>query len=76
VATDGDIRERMLACLGEAGVRSDLVARPAGRSGLSCTVHADDLSAALAALHGHFFTSGDSAERSDTGLLSAEGANP
>jgi KamA family protein len=76
IATDADVHERMLGCLREAGVRSDLVARPAGRSGLSCTVHADDLSAALVALHGHFFTSDGRAERMETGLLSAEGAKP
>jgi aspartokinase len=76
VATDAEIRESLLACLREAGVRSDLVARPAGRSGLSCTVHADDLSAALAALHGSFFTSGNPAERAEEEVLSAEGGTP
>jgi aspartate kinase len=76
VATDAEIRENLLACLREAGVRSDLVARPAGRSGLSCTVHADDLSAALAALHGSFFTSGNPAERAEEEVLSAEGGTP
>jgi aspartokinase len=55
VAGDPQIRERMLACLSEAGVRCDLTARPSGRSGLSCFVHPDDLPAALSGLHDHFF---------------------
>lgn len=57
VAMDEEIRSRMLACLTEAGVRSDLVARPSGRSGLSFTVHADDLVPALSGLHESFFAS-------------------
>lgn len=55
VAGDGEIRERMLACLSGTGVRCDLTARPSGRSGLSCLVHPDDLAAALSGLHDHFF---------------------
>ncbi|MES1240990.1 MAG: hypothetical protein ABUT39_05165 [Acidobacteriota bacterium] len=55
VAGDPAIRERMLDCLSESGIRCDLAARPSGRSGLSCLVHPDDLSAALGGLHDHFF---------------------
>jgi aspartokinase len=57
VAGDAEIRARMLSCLSGAGVRCDLAARPSGRSGLSCTVHPDDLPAALSGLHDHFFES-------------------
>lgn len=56
VADDPEIRSRMLACLTAAGIRSDLVARPSGRSGLSYTVHSDDLVSALSGLHESFFT--------------------
>lgn len=73
VATDAEIRDRMLSCLDESGVRSDLVARPAGRSGLSCTVHADDLATALRRLHDHFFDSLDPADHSALEPISAEG---
>jgi aspartate kinase len=55
IAGDAAIRGRMLACLSEAGARSDLNARPSGHSGLSCTVHPDDLATALSGLHDHFF---------------------
>ncbi len=55
VAGDAEIRARILACLSEAGVRCDQAARPSGRSGLSCTVHPDDLPKALSGLHDHFF---------------------
>jgi aspartate kinase len=57
VADDLKVRSRMLSCLAAAGVRSDLVAQPSGRSGLSCTVHPDDLAPALGGLHESFFTS-------------------
>jgi len=56
IAGNPEIRERMLACLAAAGVRSDRVAQPSGRSGLSCTVHPDDLSPALSGLHEAFFS--------------------
>ncbi|MFL6198934.1 MAG: ACT domain-containing protein [Thermoanaerobaculia bacterium] len=59
VASDPGIRSRMLSCLSAAGVRGDLVARPSGRSGLSCTVHPDDLAPALGGLHESFFTSAE-----------------
>ena len=59
VASDPQIRSRMLSCLAEAGVRGDLEARPSGRSGLSCTVHPDDLAPALGGLHESFFTSSE-----------------
>ncbi|HEX3127130.1 MAG TPA: hypothetical protein VH394_07350 [Thermoanaerobaculia bacterium] len=55
VAFDEEIRARMLTCLSGAGVRCDLMARPSGRSGLSCLVHPEDLAAALSGLHDHFF---------------------
>lgn len=55
ITGDARIRERMLACLSEAGARCDLNARPSGHSGLSCTVHPDDLTTALSGLHDHFF---------------------
>ncbi len=55
IAGDAVIRERMLACLAAAGARCDLNARPSGHSGLSCTVHPDDLTTALSGLHDHFF---------------------
>lgn len=59
IAGDPGIRSRMLSCLAAAGVRGDLVARPCGRSGLSCTVHPDDLAPALGGLHESFFTSSE-----------------
>lgn len=59
IAGDSEIRSRMLSCLAAAGVRGDLVARPSGRSGLSCTVHPDDLASALGGLHESFFTSSE-----------------
>ena len=59
IAGDPAIRSRMLSCLAAAGVRGDLVARPSGRSGLSCTVHPDDLASALGGLHESFFTSSE-----------------
>lgn len=62
VAGDPRIRSRMLACLSDAGIQGDLVARPSGRSGLSCTVHPDDLAAALGGLHESFFTSSEEIE--------------
>jgi aspartokinase/homoserine dehydrogenase 1 len=60
VAGDTDIRSRMLSCLTAAGVRGDLVAEPSGRSGLSCTVHPDDLVPALRGLHDSFFSAPES----------------
>lgn len=60
VAGDAGIRERMLSCLAAAGVRGDLVAEPSGRSGLSCTVHPDDLVPALRGLHDSFFSAPES----------------
>lgn len=59
IASDPKIRSRMLACLAAAGVRGDLEARPSGLSGLSCTVHPDDLAPALGGLHESFFTSAE-----------------
>lgn len=56
IAADPEIRSRMLARLAAAGVRSDLVALPSGRAGLSCTVHPDDLKPALSGLHEDFFS--------------------
>jgi len=55
VASDSGVRSRMLSCLAAAGVRSDLVTQPSGGSGLSCTVHPDDLVPALSGLHESFF---------------------
>ncbi len=55
VAMDPEIRERMLACLAAAGARGNLVVQPSGRSGLSCSVHPDDLLPALSDLHASFF---------------------
>jgi aspartate kinase len=55
VASDPGIRSRMLSCLAAAGIRSDLVAQPSGHTGLSCTVHPDDLAPALSGLHENFF---------------------
>lgn len=60
VAGDAGIRSRMLSCLATAGVRGDLVAEPSGRSGLSCTVHPDDLVPALRGLHDSFFSTPES----------------
>lgn len=57
VAGDLEVRSRMLSCLAAAGVRSDLVAQPSGRSGLCCAVHPEDLAPALGGLHESFFTS-------------------
>jgi aspartate kinase len=56
VAEDVEIRSRMLSCLAATGVRCDRATQPSGRSGLSCTVHQEDLAAALSGLHDHFFT--------------------
>lgn len=55
IAGNPEIRSRMLACLAGAGARGDLVVQPSGRSGLSCTVHPDDLLPALSDLHASFF---------------------
>jgi aspartokinase len=63
IAADAAIRSRMLSCLSAAGARGDLVARPAGRSGLSCTVHPDDLIPALRGLHEHFFASHEGSQQ-------------
>lgn len=57
VAGDPAIRTHLLSRLAAVGARSDLVARPSGRSGLSCTVHPDDLLPALSDLHASFFPS-------------------
>jgi len=57
VAGDPEIRSRMLSCLTAAGARGELVAQPSGRSGLSCTVHPDDLVPVLSGLHESFFPS-------------------
>jgi aspartate kinase len=57
VAADPEIRSRMLSCLTAAGARGALVAQPSGRSGLSCTVHPDDLAPVLSGLHESFFPS-------------------
>ncbi len=57
VAHDAGIRSRLLACLAEAGVRGDRTALPSGNSGLSCSVHPDDLPAALSGLHREFLES-------------------
>lgn len=56
VASDPGIRSRMLSCLDVAGIRCDLAAEPSGRSGLSCTVHPEDLVPALRGLHESFFS--------------------
>ena len=55
VANDPSIRSRMLSCLAAAKVRGDLAPRPSGASGLSCTVHPEDLAPALSGLHESFF---------------------
>lgn len=55
VAGDPSIRSRMLSCLAAAKVRGDLAPRPSGASGLSCTVHPEDLAPALSGLHESFF---------------------
>jgi aspartate kinase len=62
VASDLGIRSRMLSCLTAAGARGDLVAEPSGRSGLSCTVHPEDLIPALSSLHESFFASTEGAQ--------------
>lgn len=59
VAGDPVVRSRMLSCLAAAGVRSDLETRPSGHTGLSCTVHPDDLAPALGGLHESFFASSE-----------------
>jgi aspartokinase len=56
IALDPAIRSRILSSLAAAGARGDLEARPSGRSGLSCSLHPDDLAPALRVLHEHFFT--------------------
>jgi aspartokinase len=55
IAEAPEIRSRMLVSLSAAGARGDLVVEPSGRSGLSCTVHPDDLLPALSDLHASFF---------------------
>ncbi len=57
VADHPEIRSRVLACLLAAGARGDLAAQPSGSSGLSCTVHPDDLVPVLSGLHDNFFAS-------------------
>jgi len=55
IGDDPGIRSRLLSCLSAMGVRAEGSVRPSGRSGLSCSVHPDDLTAALGGLHEHFF---------------------
>lgn len=55
VANDPVIRSRMLSCLAAARVRGDLAPQPSGASGLSCSVHPEDLAPALGGLHESFF---------------------
>ncbi len=62
VAQDPGIRSRMLSCLTAAGARGDLAAQPSGHSGLSCTVHPDDLFRSLSGLHEDFFASPERSE--------------
>jgi aspartate kinase len=62
VAGHPEIRSRVLACLLAAGARGDLAAQPSGHSGLSCTVHPDDLVPVLSGLHDNFFASPESSQ--------------
>lgn len=55
IAGDPEIRSRILGCLAAAGARGELVVQPDGRSGLSCSLHPDDLLPALSDLHASFF---------------------
>ncbi|HVR99992.1 MAG TPA: aspartate kinase [Thermoanaerobaculia bacterium] len=55
IAGHPGIRSRMLSCLAAAGIRGDLAVQPSGSSGLSCTLHPDDLTPALSGLHESFF---------------------
>ncbi len=63
VAGDPGIRARMLSCLAAAGAGGDLVAEPSGSSGLSCTLHPEDLNPALSSLHESFFNEGSPRRR-------------
>lgn len=56
VAADASVAARMLACLAGRGLHVELISHGPGDVGLSCVVPADDLRAALAALHATFFT--------------------
>ncbi len=55
VADHEPIRRRIVDVLSAARVRSDFVAQPAWHSGVSFSVHPEDLSPALRALHEHYF---------------------
>jgi hypothetical protein len=55
VARDARIGGRMLACLGELGIRVDLVSHGPGDVGLSCALAESKLQPAMEALHAAFF---------------------
>jgi aspartate kinase len=58
VAQDARIGGRMLACLGELGIRVDLVSHGPGDVGLSCALAETELLPAMEALHATFFPGG------------------
>jgi hypothetical protein len=58
VAQDARIGGRMLACLGELGIRVDLVSHGPGDVGLSCALAEAELQPAMEALHATFFPGG------------------
>ena len=55
VADDASIAARMLAVLGDLGVRVELISHGPDDVGLSCVVPGPDLDRALAELHAAFF---------------------
>lgn len=61
IGTDRDLTNRFTACLAGSAVRSDLVVRLSGHTGVSCGVHQDDLGRALHNLHEHFFSEQETA---------------
>lgn len=62
VADSEPIRRSIVEILAASHVRSDLVAQPAWSSGVSFSVHPDDLAPALRALHQHYFADEKAAE--------------
>lgn len=74
VASDPEIRARMLSCLAAAGARGDLVIQPSGQSGLSCSVHSHDLGPSLLGLHEVFFAAPEASPKAARALAARSAA--
>jgi aspartate kinase len=74
VARDARIGGRMLACLGELGIRVDLVSHGPGDVGLSCALAESELQPAMEALHAAFFPASASESATATATAAAAAA--